>query len=221
MDHIRLPEPKVRSSELPSSPYKLPIVETRLLRKPIHTPSVDFFYVLENRRSRREFVALSENRLSDLLWHLFRVQHQGVSGESFRPVPSAGAKHPLNIFIVVEAPVGLMVYDGDDHALATLDVNTSGVLEILAIKRSLLGDCGGTTLIHAAEFGRTLAKYEFGESLVWRDAGALVASTYFVCEALRINCCAMGHTFDSAVSRALRTEIITGVGGCCIGERAR
>lgn len=67
--------------------------------------------------------------------------------------------------------------------------------------------------------GRTLAKYRQGESLVWRDAGALVATIGFACNAIGIKCTPFGPTGEPFLSRLLGGPgAPKGVGGCVIGR---
>jgi nitroreductase len=72
----------------------------------------------------------------------------------------------------------------------------------------------------AAQFDRTLSRYEAGESLVWKDAGTLTATAYFVAEAMGLACCAVGVTGEPHLSALLDAgRSMQGVGGILIGER--
>jgi hypothetical protein len=71
-----------------------------------------------------------------------------------------------------------------------------------------------------AQFERTLSKYENGESLVWRDAGALLATLSLVAECLSLNCCAIGITGEPFVSGMFgKDSNVVGVGGLLVGRR--
>lgn len=78
----------------------------------------------------------------------------------------------------------------------------------------------GVLLWFVAQFGRTLGRYVDGESLVWRDAGALLATVYLVCEALGLACCAIGPSGDPDMPQIVGAENeLRGVGGCIVGSR--
>jgi len=57
----------------------------------------------------------------------------------------------------------------------------------------------GTLLALVAEPGRTAAKYEHHESLVWRDAGVVLGYMSLVAEALELPFCPLGVTGQASV----------------------
>jgi hypothetical protein len=106
------------------------------------------------------------------------------------------------------------------HALRTLAVRAEALSALRSSVLDLFPVGEGTILWHAAQPGRTFARYEHGESLVWRDAGALVAMTALVAEGLGLNCCPIGITGEPYLSSALETEgRVVGVGGTVVGGR--
>ncbi len=87
-----------------------------------------------------------------------------------------------------------MRYDPIEHAL----VDLAGSMESAAASRDAAGsliDLGQGTLIGlVAEFGKTAAKYENHETLVWRDAGVALGYMSIVAEALGLAFCPLGIT---------------------------
>jgi len=72
----------------------------------------------------------------------------------------------------------------------------------------------------AAQFDRTLSRYNNGESLVWRDSGALAATIALVAECLHLSSCAIGITGEPFISQILDSKgALVGVGGLLIGQR--
>jgi hypothetical protein len=113
------------------------------------------------------------------------------------------------------------LYDSLGHSLGQLALASRAPYRRLhALVNTLLPLGASVVVWFVADFGRTLARYRHGESLVWRDAGALLATMNLVAEALGMNCCALGATGDPWVSRMLQAgTTVRGVGGCLIGGR--
>ena len=77
----------------------------------------------------------------------------------------------------------------------------------------------GTVLLFVADFALSAAFYESGESLVWRDAGALLATLALTSEALHLNCCPLGFTGESIVQQILSADRFGGAGGMIVGNQ--
>jgi hypothetical protein len=67
-------------------------------------------------------------------------------------------------------------------------------------------------LAFVAEPGRTAAKYEDSDSLVWRDAGVLQGMLCAVAPAVGLEVCLLGPTGDEWVSRLAGEGQLRGVG---------
>ena len=137
-----------------------------------------------------------------------------------KPAISAGARHPILLVVFEETVDGLLahVYDDERHGLVALpQVKTDAVV---APYRRAMNSCRseqGTLFLFVAEWGKTASRYTQHESLVWRDAGALLQQFSLAASALRLNCVPMGYTGD-ALARALfgDDERFCGVGGCLV-----
>lgn len=162
--------------------------------------------------------------------------------------PSAGGRHPVDLVLMnpplgaaaphaaPTAAVGnaesepgeqpesrLYLYDPLQHALRELDVNDGAARRALQrLPPTLLPTATGielaTTVWFAAQIDRTSAEYEHPESLIWRDAGCVLATLTYVAAALDFACCPLGCTGEPWLSAVLhhRTSI-AGVGGCVVG----
>lgn len=162
-----------------------------------------------------------------LLWHSAKtheLQHNehGVIWQH-RGAPSAGGIHPVELILL--GPAGChwecARYDPIAHALRPLALPVGMSAETLRRETSVMVEPQqGTVLLFVADHARNSARYERGESLVWRDAGALVATVSFVAEALNLNSCALGFTGDDMVRRMFTSERLGGAGGVIVGSRA-
>ncbi|MBN1828414.1 MAG: SagB/ThcOx family dehydrogenase, partial [Deltaproteobacteria bacterium] len=120
---------------------------------------------LKNRRSIRRFSesrALSLSCLSQLLF-----AGQGVAdspfGPSFRTAPSAGATYPFDLYVVANnvegLPPGLYRYEASHHSLISVKEGALGNLLAAAALGQKAVASAGATLVLAATFARTCARY--------------------------------------------------------------
>jgi SagB-type dehydrogenase family enzyme len=191
------------------------------LPRPTISMGRSFIEVLEGRRSRRLFGRLSAQRLSLLLWYAARTRasHQESSGFLWqhRPAPSAGGRHPVDILVAGQRETAL--YDPISHSLHPLHNGDLIADGLVSLTNEVVPVQQATILWFVAQPARTASKYANAESLIWRDAGALLTVISLVAEALDLNCCAIGATGDPWLSGALEFgEDLHGLGGCLVGE---
>jgi len=223
----RLKEPRRREVNLPYEPYRF--AARRITYLPIPPETVQSSSCLETvlqRITRRAFAPIGAAQLGTLLWfsaktHARHRQQTSIHWEH-RPAPSAGGLHPIHLLIIpVVADEGrVSLYDPHAHALIELEAGTDLPTRHFVEKLSAVVHPGeGTIIWFAADFDKTLARYEAGESLVWRDAGALAATIGVVAEAMDLNCCAIGLSGDDWIATVLPSPRFGGVGGCVVGSR--
>lgn len=161
-----------------------------------------------------------------------------------RVTPSAGGRHPIDVWVsraksdwpsaegnfaaYARGDAGrrtLWCYDPVCHALVAMKpADVAAQAELDSLPARVLEDGRGvenaTVLWHAAQFGRTEAAYINPDTLVWRDAGCLVATTALVAAGLRLACCPLGATGEPYISRVAGATAgqVRGVGGCVIGR---
>jgi SagB-type dehydrogenase family enzyme len=189
--------------------------------------SPDFFSVLSRRLTRRSFSCLSEESLSTLLWYTAKTLASASNGYSkdweHRVPPSAGGCHPIDLVIAkwpcADAPIRL--YDPIAHATRMLTLKKPPAFQYLLDRTEKAVPHGKAVVFwHLAQIQRTFGKYSNAESLIWRDAGALVAITCLVAEALGLACCPLGMTGEPWLSEGLGSgNYAIGVGGCIVGGR--
>jgi SagB-type dehydrogenase family enzyme len=215
------PKPKIRPEPLPRLIIKCTSKEYLPFIKDPATP--EFTQVLRSRRSRRQFGRVSAQHLS-LLLHLSAKTVNGIKSESgysweHKNSPSAGGLHPIHIVIYRDNRVG--IYDSVAHAIYQLDEVDKSLLESFAVSlNEIVRIDRGTVVWFAADIAKTLANYEDGETLVWRDAGAMLATVSLAAEALNLNCCSLGSTGEPFISQIIPSNrSLYGVGGLIVGSR--
>ncbi|HBO1217385.1 TPA: nitroreductase family protein [Pseudomonas aeruginosa] len=188
-------------------------------------PVLGALQLLERRRSQRSFTHLRPEELAALLWFSARTQATANSNLGFqleqRPSPSAGAIHPVHVLVLTPGDTEWCRYDGRANALIEVP-GSSDILQGLSVQmESMVPAPEATKTLLVAEPGKTQAKYFNHESLVWRDAGALLATMGFVAEALNLNYCPIGITGEPWASMLSSEGNLVGVGAALIGGRAR
>lgn len=198
----------------------------RYLDVPAQQTPINIWSVIETRATRHGLATLDMNSLSAFLWFTAKTRSSQTDASGtcchHRPAPSAGGRHPIDILIVEHPPTpSLAVYDPAAHALCDLrPTNTEALREVVDEINAITMNEHGAVLLFAANFDRTTAKYEHGESLVWRDSGALMTMCYLVAEGLGLGCCGIGVTGEPFVSSLPNNAPnVCGVGGCIVGAR--
>jgi SagB-type dehydrogenase family enzyme len=180
--------------------------------------------MLRDRQTRRDFSrVLSPEALGQLLWLTCRT-HSTVPSAlgfdlQFRPHPSAGAIQPIHVVLQLGPGRAWERYEPIQHALVELPgtENLADAARAEASKAVLA--CEAVLLALVAEPGRTDAKYEDAESLVWRDAGVLLGYLSLVSEALSLSFCPLGMTGDAYVASLGEKGELSGVGLALLGSR--
>lgn len=229
MEHIRLNSPYRKGHERSPREFHYSTSAVFYLPKPEVNYKINFFRVLDSRSSRREWGVLSIHALSLLLWYVAKTKniYKEKSGSVWqhRSVPSGGGKHPVDLLIIrnIRKNPTVDLYDPLGHALVRINIAGQRKLKLLLKKVDKILPFGGGTLIWlVGQFDRTMSKYANGESLVWLDAGALLANIYLVAEAFSLNCCAIGITGEPWISDSLHSDYLAeGLCGCVIGSRLR
>jgi hypothetical protein len=132
---------------LPQPPLELPFSETArriALPKPPFSriPPLDVRRAIEARRSVREYRAapLTMAELSFLLWCTQGVQQVTDRPATLRPVPSAGARHAFETYLLLNrvegVPAGLYRFAALEHALLEENLSPEVAEGIMAACRS-------------------------------------------------------------------------------------
>lgn len=206
---------------LDGSPHRRPLTraDAVLLPRPIRRPDVRFFDVLESRTSCLGG-SLSDEDLSTLLWHSTALRRREVrrfacEWES-RPSPSAGGLHSIQLLVLPLTSGMAGTYDPDRHALSAIDARTFDANRESIGK--ILGAAQGTTIQFVADRELMAACYTNWETLLWRDAGALLATMCLVASALDLTATPVGRVGDAIVQAAQLPAGFVGAGAVHVGR---
>ncbi|QRO00156.1 SagB family peptide dehydrogenase [Archangium violaceum] len=188
-----------------------------------------FTSVLELRRSERRYGTppLDRDQLGELLFRAARVRElhpEGPEERTLRPSPSAGALHPLEIYVAVGTceglPPGLYRYEPLSHGLEPRAGLTAPVRALLADARQGRSPVQ-VLLVLAARFQRVSYKYEgFAYACILKDAGVLLQTLTLAATAMGLASCMVGWGNPDTFERAAITlgEEETSVAELVIGS---
>jgi SagB-type dehydrogenase family enzyme len=177
------------------------------LPAPAKTGTLSVEAAIAQRRSVRELTesAVTLKQLSQLLWAA-----QGITDDKGlrRAAPSAGAKYPIEVFVVAGKVDGLAAgiyrYQPKTHSLALVkkgDVRPTLCDEAISqewIKTAPLD------LIITAVYERTMEKYgERGTRYVHIEVGAVAENVYLEAESLGLATTFVGAFLDDGVKKVL------------------
>lgn len=183
---------------------------------------LDLVELLERRETRRDFrQPIDKASLGEFLWLACRNRSSRPSpfgpDQESRVYPSAGAMHPMHVLVSREAGPW-MLYDPVAHALIELPESSHSAATARAAANYLFDTGGGMLIGLVAEPGKTAAKYENHETLVWRDAGVILGYMSLVAEALGLPFCPLGITGGPYVTDYLSSSaMLQSVGMAVVG----
>jgi SagB-type dehydrogenase family enzyme len=171
---------------------------------------VDLVALMEQRQTRRKFNReLTENELGQFLWLACRNRASRPSPYGFdqesRPHPSAGGMHPIHV-LLARPQQAWQHYDPVEHSLAQLPSTHAAAAQARQVSGTLVALNQGVLIALATEPGKTAAKYEHTDSLVWRDAGAVLGYMSMAAEALGLSFCPLGLLGEEYVSAAVSND---------------
>ncbi|MDC6379884.1 hypothetical protein BW687_006780 [Pseudomonas graminis] len=221
MEWIKLGSPIIKAEPGHYQPFTWPAGTFHALPEIKDVGDEGILSLLDRRRTSRTFGALSECQLGQLLWRCARTQAIAESDYGFdlelRPTPSAGALHPIHILLQRPGAPNWLRYDSRRHGLVEVAESAGAFAGLKEQCDEVLPTEQATRLLLVAEPGKTYAKYHHGESLIWRDAGALLAVMAMIAEALDCSFCPLGITGEPWAGRLAHAGVLTGVGIAVVG----
>lgn len=191
-------EPRPKTLPAFYEPFQWPAGRSIALRSRPGALNVDLVDVLEQRQTCRSFTgSVDDEMLGDFLWLACRNRSSrpspyGVDQES-RVHPSAGSMHPTHT-LVARSCTAWMRYDPTRHQLTEVCGSEGSAHRTNSAAADLIDLGRGALLMLVAEPGKTAAKYENPDSLVWRDAGVVLGYMSLVAQALGLAFCPLGLT---------------------------
>ena len=206
--------PSDQSKGLPQPPLQVPYAGV-----PIHLPApdevqvqaIDLRAAIEARQSVRRYaekpLALAE--LSFLLWCTQGIKGTQGSYATFRPVPSAGARHAFETFLLVnrveDLEPGVYRFLALEHQLLQVNLASDIAEQITQAcwnQRFVLSSA--VTFIWVAVPYRMTWRYgQRGYRYMHLDAGHVCQNLYLAAEAIESGVCAIAAFSDEDMSRLL------------------
>lgn len=187
-----------------------------VLVQPSGEGSMSVEEALDRRISRRQFApgSLREKELSQILWAAQGTSLDGSTGAT-RTAPSAGATHPLEVFVVTAGldengeafPAGIYYFDLQQHELfLVVEGDQREALAQAALGQGFVQQAPVSVVI-AADYERTTARYrERGRRYVHMEVGHVTQNIHLQAEALGLGSVAVGAFEDDRLQALLETE---------------
>ena len=185
-------------------------------------PTVDFFDLLEMRKSCREFSALSIQDISTLFWFSSRQvgTFKGLPNRVKTPIPTAGALASVRT-IILRPSEKAWLYDPIDHTVFVLSSPSITCDKIRKSANEFFDIGNGSLLLFFALRPFISEYYESPTSLVLREAGVLLGTFSLIAEAFDFSFCPLGTTAENWLYDLLGSseQIIIPAGAAVIGRR--
>ncbi|MCR4426605.1 MAG: SagB/ThcOx family dehydrogenase [Firmicutes bacterium] len=200
-----LPQPPL---EKPRDP-NVPLID---LPPPRDATLVDLSFIdlLERRESRREYSRspLSQAELSFLLWATQGVKKVIRDGyATMRTVPSGGARHPFETYLVVNRVTGLEPgvyrYIPLGHKLLFLftDKDLAGKISSACLGQDFVGSSAAVFIWSVIPYRGEWRYGVAAHKTMLQDIGHVCQNLYLACEAISAGTCAIG-AYDQAMMDA-------------------
>lgn len=182
-----------------------PRLDKILLPDPHSLDGVSLGKVLSGRRSTRDFSykKISVEEISNVLFHSAGLRKN--VGIASRPYPSAGARYPMELYIIsqkCDIPQGVYHYNLRSHSLEVL--LESSTLQLSSYFSGELVKTASVYILISAVFWRNMIKYgERGYRHILAEAGHIAQNFYLVSEALGLGVCALGGYADDKINKIL------------------
>jgi hypothetical protein len=216
LTHTEDPQPL---EDGPFQDYRWPVLRTVPFGQHSAAAEKSFLDVFESRRSARAMTSAPLEALVDVL-RLALVPRFWKDGDplrrSRRPALSAGALHPISILLFA----GVAVYrvNADESVLEELHVPTELRASWVSKCKQLLPAADGAFIVLIADMAKPTAAYRYSESLVWRDAGALLQTLALAAESYELGFCPLGILGNEVVDGMPGADQLLAVGAAAIGQ---
>lgn len=219
-------EPHPRCEPAPWQPIDWPVRRTVALRSLPPTPSARFSDVMAYRRSERRMTALPLGQVLDVLRFSSALRsgwiYKGIDRHK-APAISGGGLHGIHLVIAPHAMhARLFRYDRAADQLEALNVaRPERIINLFGQACACLPEANGTIVGLIADHAKYIAAYEEGESLIWRDSGALLQVIAMSAFAFGFACCPLGlHGVEIVESLNVRADRLLACGLLQIGRYA-
>jgi SagB-type dehydrogenase family enzyme len=213
-----LPASDQEEGLVPQPPLEIELENADLLALPeaanLNLPDADLWETIQNRKTLRNYSpqALSLEELAALLWYTQGVKRVTPRPVTLRTVPSAGARHPFETYLLVNRvdglTPGLYRYAAGQHALVPLNQTPEIGAQVYAgcMKQNQVPD-SAVTFIWAAVIERTEWRYPGrGYRYILLDAGHVCQNLYLAAEGIGCGVCAIAAYDDDLLNQAIGVD---------------
>lgn len=180
----------------------------------IEVEPTDLRSAIEDRRSLRAYSGepLTLEELSWLLWATQGVREVSPRPSTLRTVPSAGARHPFETYLLVNGVEGLRPglyrFLALEHKLVEADLGEAVADDVTeACYRQGMVKKSAVAFIWTAVSYRNTWRYgERGYRYMHLDAGHVCQNLYLAAEAVGCGACAVGAFFDEKINGILGVD---------------
>lgn len=200
----------------PQPPLQLDFDKTQLvikLPKPreIITEFADVRKTIEQRKSIRNYseAPLTIDQLSYLLWCTQGVKEVFRGTATMRNVPSAGARHALETYLLINnvegITPGLYRFLALEHTLisVSLEVDIADKITQACLKQQMIKSCAVTFLWTAVAYRMNWRYGERGYRYLYLDAGHVCQNLYISAESIKCGTCAIAAYSDDELNQVL------------------
>jgi SagB-type dehydrogenase family enzyme len=212
-------DPSAQSRGRPQPPLELQRYKGgRLIELPgpetLSIKSIDLRQSIERRKSVRKYSRnpLTQEELSFLLWCTQGVKEVIPGSATFRTVPSAGARHALETYLLVNnvasVKPGLYWYSPLRHGLILIDEGDQLADRLVAacLGQRFVAQSGVTFIWTATSYRMTWRYSERGYRYFFLDVGHVCQNLYLAAEAVDCGVCAIAAFSDDAVDEFLQID---------------
>ena len=180
----------------------------------VELPPVDFKEIVYNRRSVREYkeTPLKLEELSYLLWCSQGVKKIVPGKATFRTVPSAGARHAFETYLLVNnvetLEPGLYKFIASEHKLILIPApkNIKDQITEGCMGQKFVKTCA-VTFIWSANVYRMAWRYgQRGYRYLYLDAGHVCQNLYLSAETIDCGACGIAAFNDEALNSILKLD---------------
>lgn len=197
--------PSQKALEPDSELIPLPRPDPSVLKKP------DILACIADRKSRRKYSLenLTLDELAYLLWATQGVRKALPSGRHYRTVPSAGARHSFETYLVIQHVEGLKTgvyrYQPFDHQLVYLFTaeNLPEKMTALASEQPFVGNSAVCFIWSSIPYRMEWRYGIESERVILMDVGHLCQNLYLAAESIGCGTCGVGAYEQAALDQFL------------------
>lgn len=202
--------------DLPQPPLELPYPgDTAVIELPapecVQVKEITLRKAIEQRRSVRAYArtSLTLEELAYLLWCTQGVKEITSRPATIRAVPSAGARHAFETYLLVNNVTGLNPgiyrYLALEHKLLPINLKKGLAQQVAeaAVGQDFVAESAVTFIWSAVAYRMTWRYGERGYRYIHLDAGHVCQNLYLAAQAVACGVCALGAFDDDALNALL------------------